>query len=97
MWTPIRVLAVLLPSAAALRFVLAIRGGQFFDWDEHRYGFSTLMFERLRAGDLGGVLDILFRHRTSGVQDLRPRAGCAQQALHPGSRFRTCARPPASG
>ena len=85
MWTPIRVLAVLLPSAAALRFVLAIRGGQFFDWDEHRYGFSTLMFERLRAGDLGGVLDILSRypeHPGFKIFGLGPAA--LQQALHPG-------------
>jgi hypothetical protein len=62
MWTPMRLLAVLLPSAAVLRFALAIRGGQYFDWDEHRYGFSTLMLGRLRAADLGGTLDILFRY-----------------------------------
>ena len=47
-----RVLAVLLPSAAAVRFALAIRGGQYFDWDEHR-------LERLRQDDAGGALDIL--------------------------------------
>ena len=85
MWIPIRVLAVLLSSAAALRFVLARRGGQYFDWDEHRYGFSTLMLERLRAGDLGGVLDILFRypeHPGFKIFGLGPAA--LQQALHPG-------------
>jgi hypothetical protein len=43
MWTPMRLLAVLLPSAAALRFVLASRGGQYVDWDGPRPGFSTLM------------------------------------------------------
>jgi hypothetical protein len=62
MRTPMRLLAVLLPSAAVLRFVLAIRGGQYFDWDEHRYSFSTLMLGRLHAADLGGTLDILFRY-----------------------------------
>jgi hypothetical protein len=85
MWTPMRVLAVLLPSAAALRFVLASRGGQYFDWDEHRYGFSTLMLERLRSADFGGVLDILFRypeHPGFKIFGLGPAA--LQQALHPG-------------
>ena len=85
MWTPRRVLAVLLPSAAALRFVLALRGGQYFDWDEHRYGFSTLMLERLRSGDPGGALDILFRypeHPGFKIFGLVPAA--LQQALHPG-------------
>jgi hypothetical protein len=63
MWTTtMRALAVLLSSAAAIRLALASRGGQYFDWDEHRYGFSTLMLERLRHGDAGGALDILFRY-----------------------------------
>ena len=75
MWTTtMRVLAVLLPSAAAVRFALASRGGQYFDWDEHRYGFSTLMLERLRHGDAGGALDILFRYpEHPGFKNPRPR------------------------
>ena len=85
MWTPIRVLAVLLSSAAALRFMLTRRGGQYFDWDEHRYGFSTLMLERLRAGDLGGVLDILFRYpEHPGFKIFGLGPAVLQQALHPG-------------
>jgi hypothetical protein len=85
MWTPTRVLAVLLPSAAALRFVLASRGGQYFDWDEHRYGFSTLMLERLRAGDPGGALDILFRYpEHPGFKILGVGPAALQQILHPG-------------
>jgi hypothetical protein len=84
MRTPTRLLAVLLPSAAALRFALAIRGGQYFDWDEHRYGFSTLMLARLRAADLGGALDILFRypeHPGFKIAGVGPAA--LQQWLHP--------------
>jgi hypothetical protein len=84
MWTPMRLLAVLLPSAAVLRFALAIRGGQYFDWDEHRYGFSTLMLGRLRAADLGGTLDILFRypeHPGFKIAGVVPAA--LQQWLHP--------------
>jgi hypothetical protein len=79
-----RLLAVLLPSAAVLRFALAIRGGQYFDWDEHRYGFSTLMLARLRAADLGGALDILFRypeHPGFKIAGVGPAA--LQQWLHP--------------
>lgn len=49
-------------AAAAIRLALVLRGGQYFDWDEHRYGFATLMLDRLRSGDIGGTLDILFRY-----------------------------------
>src|SRR5688572_16296132 len=85
MWTPMRVLAVLLPSAAAIRFVLASRGGQYFDWDEHRYGFATLMLERLRQGDPGGALDILFRYpEHPGFKILGVGAAALQQILNAG-------------
>jgi hypothetical protein len=57
-----RMLGVLLSAATVVRLVLVCRGGQYFDWDEYRYGFSTLMLERLRQGDAGGALDILFRY-----------------------------------
>ena len=79
-----RLLTILLTSAAAIRFALAIRGGQYFDWDEHRYGFATLMLERLRLGDGGGALDIMFRypdHPGFKIAGLVPAA--LQQMLHP--------------
>jgi hypothetical protein len=86
MWTTtMRALAVLLSSAAAVRFALASRGGQYFDWDEHRYGFSTLMLERLRPGDVGGALDIFFRypdHPGFKILGLGPAA--LHQAINPG-------------
>jgi hypothetical protein len=52
----------LLSAAAALRLALVLRGGQYFDWDEYRYGFAAIMFSRLREGDVGGALDVLFRY-----------------------------------
>ncbi len=57
-----RRLFALLSAAVALRVALVLRGGQYFDWDEYRYGFATIMFARLREGDVGGMVDVLFRY-----------------------------------
>ena len=55
-------LVLILAFAASIRLFLTLRGGQYFDWDEYRYGFSTLMLARLRDHDVGGALNILFRY-----------------------------------
>jgi hypothetical protein len=55
-------LAWLLLAAALLRFVLVMRGGQYFDWDEVRYGASaTWMFAYLSTGHFSEALDMLLR------------------------------------
>src|SRR2546425_439829 len=53
-----RNLFLLLAVATALRFALVMRGGQYFDWDEVRYGGSaTWMFAYVSTGHLGSALD----------------------------------------
>jgi hypothetical protein len=57
-WT----LVWLLVASAALRLVLVMRGGQYFDWDEVRYGGSaTWMFAYVSLGDLRNALDVMLR------------------------------------
>ncbi len=52
----------LLLVATVLRFALVMRGGQYFDWDEVRYGGSaTWMFAYVSTGNLRGALDMLLR------------------------------------
>ena len=52
----------LLLVAVLLRFVLVMRGGQYFDWDEVRYGASaTWMFAYLSTGHFSEALDMLLR------------------------------------
>jgi hypothetical protein len=53
-----RVLALLI-VATALRFVLALQGGQYFDWDERLYAESGAIFELMGAGYVRGALDAL--------------------------------------
>ena len=57
-----RDLFLLLAAATLLRLTLVMRGGQYFDWDEVRYGGSgTWMFAYVSTGHLGGALDLLLR------------------------------------
>lgn len=84
-----RSLAGLLLGAAGLRLALVLRGGQYFDWDEYRYGFAMLMFGRLREGDVNGMLDILFRYpehpgfKIIGMIPAAFHAAIAGKAGHP--------------
>ena len=54
-----RPLIVLLGVSAALRIVLALRGGQYFDWDESRYVWGVRLFDLLSTGNLRPALDLL--------------------------------------
>jgi hypothetical protein len=57
-----RALLWLLAAAAALRFALVMRGGQYFDWDEVRYGGSaTWMFAYVSTGHFRSALDMMLR------------------------------------
>lgn len=48
--------------AALLRLVLVLRGGQYFDWDEVRYGGSTTwMFAYVSTGHFREAMDMLLR------------------------------------
>ena len=52
----------LMLTAALLRFMLVMRGGQYFDWDEVRYGGSaTWMFAYVSTGHFREALDMLLR------------------------------------
>ena len=52
----------LMLAAALLRFMLVRRGGQYFDWDEVRYGGSaTWMFAYVSTGHFREALDMLLR------------------------------------
>lgn len=53
-------LVALLAVSFSVRVVLCWRGGQYFDYDEIRYGSSTThLFFLLARGDLAGALDAL--------------------------------------
>jgi hypothetical protein len=54
-----RPLVALLAVAAILRLVLALRGGQYFDWDENRYVWGVRLFDLLATGNLRQALDLL--------------------------------------
>ena len=57
-----RPLLLLLFVAIALRFVLVVRGGQYFDWDEHRYGDGTTrIFDLLSTGNINTAFDLLLQ------------------------------------
>jgi hypothetical protein len=57
-----RALAWLLIASAIVRFALVMRGGQYFDWDEVRYGGSaTWMFAYLSLGEIRTALDVMLR------------------------------------
>lgn len=61
-FTTARPLVLLLTAAVAMRFMLVIRGGQYFDWDETRYGAGTTrLFEMLSGGNITSALDLLLR------------------------------------
>ena len=50
-------MVLLLASAIAIRTVLVLRGGQYFDLDEGRYTQVAQVLELLRMGDLNGAID----------------------------------------
>src|SRR4029434_11245159 len=54
-----RPLLVLLAVAALLRLVLALRGGQYFDWDENRYVWGVRLFDLLATGNIRAALQLL--------------------------------------
>ena len=54
-----RPLIVLLAVSAALRIVLALRGGQYFDWDESRYVWGVRLFDLVSTGNLRAALELL--------------------------------------
>jgi hypothetical protein len=73
-----RHLLAILAVSALLRVVLALQGGQYFFPDEDRYQSGVAIYQALRAGDTGGLREVLKRPEHPAFNYL----GAALAALH---------------